>query len=195
MIVMNSPIRFRPALRGDGSSLWQLVQSTGSLELNSSYFYLTFAEFFGGTCLVAEGENELLGAIIAFRPPLNSEALFVWQIGVAPSARQQGLAKRMLHEILKFPACRGVRFLQATITPDNIASHRTFRGFAREVGAKWHCTDFFTADYFPDSHEAEELISIGPLPTQLQDLQGAKNDYFRNSREKPDHIETGRGKP
>ncbi len=195
MIVMNSPIRFRPALRGDGSSLWQLVQSTGSLELNSSYFYLTFAEFFGGTCLVAQRGNELLGAIIAFRPPLNSEALFVWQIGVAPAARRQGLAKRMLHEILKFPACSGVRFIQATITPGNVASHQTFRGFAREVGAKCQRADFFTSDLFPQPHEAEEMITIGPLPTNLQDLQGAKNDSITISREELEHVGPERERP
>ena len=118
----------------------------------------------------------------------HGEEMRVSSSSVAPAARRQGLAKRMLHEILKFPACRGVRYVQATITPDNVASHRTFRGFARDMSAECQRADFFTADLFPEPHEAEELISIGPLPANLQDLQGAKNDSFTISREKLDPV-------
>jgi L-2,4-diaminobutyric acid acetyltransferase len=163
---MNSPIRFRTARRGDGSTLWRLVQSTGTLELNSSYFYLTFAEFFGETCLLAEANSEVVGAVIAFRPPQQNDVLFVWQIGVAPHARRQGLGKRMLRELLQLPGCGGVRFLQATITPDNEASHRTFQSLAQELNVPCRRTEFFTADLFPEGHEAEEMVSIGPLPAK-----------------------------
>jgi L-2,4-diaminobutyric acid acetyltransferase len=181
MVVMSSPIRLRTALRGDGSSLWRLVQSTGSLELNSSYFYLTFAEFFGDTCLIAERGNEIAGAVIAFRPPRRSEALFIWQIGVMPDARRQGLGKRMLRELLMQPSCRGVRHLLATVTPGNEASQRMFHGFAKSLDLPLRKTEFFTTDLFPEPHEAEEMITIGPLPANLQDLQGAKNDDFEIS--------------
>lgn len=173
---MNSPIRFRTAQRGDGSKLWRLVQSTGSLELNSSYFYLVYAEFFGETCLLAECGDEVVGSIVAFRPPHRPEALFVWQIGVLPQARKQGLGKRMLRELLLQPSSRDVRYLLATVTPDNTASHRMFRSFATSLDAPYEKSAFFTSDLFPEPHEDEELISIGPLPANLQDPQGDTND-------------------
>lgn len=182
MIVMSFPLTFRTARRGDGSLLWKLVQSTGSLELNSSYFYLTFAEFFGETCLVAERGSEIVGAVIAFRPPRREEALFVWQIGVLPSARRQGLGKHMLRELLRQPSCRGVRHLLATVTPGNEASQRMFRGFANSLNLPLQKSEFFTNDLFPEPHEAEEMISIGPLPANLQDLQGALIDDVKISR-------------
>lgn len=186
MFVMSSPILFRTALRGDGSSLWGLVQSTGSLELNSSYFYLTFAEFFGETCLVAERGSEIIGAVIAFRPPRRREAIFVWQIGVMPDARGQGLGKKMLQELLMQPTCRDVRYLLATVTPGNEASQRMFKGFANLFDLPLQKTVFFTSDLFPELHESEEMISIGPLPANLQDLQGAKNNDLTISRKELD---------
>src|SRR5690606_1119790 len=145
------------------------------------------AEYFGDTCLIAEQGGETIGAVIAFRPPQRNEALFIWQIGVAPSARRQGLGKRMLRELLKFPSCHDVKFLLATITPDNEASHRLFRSFAQELDASYQRSDFFTSDLFPEPHEAEEMISIGPLPANQQDLQGANNDNdFTVSRKELD---------
>jgi len=180
---MNSSIRFRSAHRSDASALWRLVKETGTLELNSSYFYLAFAEFFGDTCLVAEQQNQdgqyqLAGGVIAFRPPHQPKVLFVWQIGVLPEARQQGLAKRMLGALLQFPACADVQYLQATVTLDNEASRRLFQSFAESQNVDCAISSFFTTDLFPTEHEAEELFSIGPLPaceqrTPSHDLSGA----------------------
>lgn len=188
---MNSPIRFRTAQRGDGSKLWKLVQSTGSLELNSSYFYLVYAEFFGENCLLAERDNEVVGAIVAFRPPHRPEALFVWQIGVLPKAQKQGLGKRMLRELLLQPSSRDVRYLLATVTPGNAASQHMFRSFAKSLDAPFENSAFFTSDLFPEPHEDEELISIGPLPANLQDSQGNKNDTDNTlTRETETHFQT-----
>lgn len=185
-LLMSFPITFRTLRRGDGSALWQLVQSAGSLELNSSYFYLVFAEYFADTCLIAERDGEAVGCIIAFRPDPRREALFVWQIGVRPDARRQGLGKRMLRELLQQTGCEGVRFLLATVAPGNKASQGMFESFAQSLGLALEKTEFFTPELFPDSHEAEELFSIGPLPANLQDLQGAKNNDFTISRKELD---------
>lgn len=161
---MNDSICFRSAVRSDASALWQLVQSTGTLELNSPYFYLAFAEYFGDTCLVATKADQIVGGVIAFRLPRQNEVIFVWQIGVLPSARRQGLAKRMLRELVQLPACADVRFMHATITSDNEASQYLFRSFAKSLDVPCQQDAFFTSDLFPTPHEAEDLYSIGPLP-------------------------------
>lgn len=160
---MSEPISFRSAHRGDASALWQLVQSTGTLELNTPYFYLAFAEFFGDTCLVAIQDEQVVGGVIAFRLPRQPEVLFVWQIGVLPSARRQGLAKRMLNHLVELPGCKNVRFVQATITDDNAASQRLFQSFAENLNVPCVREEFFTADLFPNSHDAEDSYLIGPL--------------------------------
>lgn len=167
---MSCNIRFRSALPSDASALWRLVKNAGTLELNSSYFYLAFAQFFGDTCLVAEDTSkekpQTLGGIIAFRAPADPKVLFVWQIGVLPEARGQGLAKRMLKALLQLPACTETEYLQATITKNNAASRGLFQSFARTMGADCNISSFFTADLFPTPHDEEELFSIGPLSSR-----------------------------
>jgi len=58
-----------------------------------------------------------------------------------------------------------VRFLEATVTPSNEASHRLFNAFAGRFGARCEVSPFFAADLFAEAdHEAEDLYRIGPLP-------------------------------
>lgn len=158
-----APITVRAARRGDGKAVWQLVKDAGTLELNSAYFYLLFAEHFGETCVVAERDGRVVGAIVGYRIPRDPEAVFVWQIGVAPEARKHGLASRMLAALVALPGCTGVRFLTATVATGNVPSQKLFRGFARDHGVACDESPFFTPDMFPSGHEAEELYRIGPL--------------------------------
>lgn len=156
-------LTFRSATLEDGSALWRLIRDAGTLELNSSYFYLVFAADFGDTCLLAEQNGEVVGALIGFRSPRDPESAFVWQIGVAPSMRGQGLAKKMLRAWLELPAVKDARWLTATISEDNIPSTRLFQSVARELGVSCDVQPHFTAESFPDNHPAEPLFRIGPL--------------------------------
>ncbi|HET9679700.1 MAG TPA: diaminobutyrate acetyltransferase [Gammaproteobacteria bacterium] len=156
-------ITFRAAKSGDGADLWRLIKNAGTLEPNTAYFYLIFAEHFGDTCLVAEQDGAIVGGVIAYRPPSDSGSVFVWQIGVAPAGRGQGLGKRLLQELMQLPACADARWLTATVADDNEISQRLFRGFARDKDVSCEESDFFTADMFPQAHEAERLFRIGPL--------------------------------
>lgn len=123
-----------------------------------------FGEFFSGTCVVAEENGELLGAVIGFRPPDAQDSLFVWQITVAMQGRNRGLGRQMLYWLAAQNAPRGVRYLTATVTPSNQASQRMFRGFAHEVNAPCQETDLFGAHLFPgEGHEDERLFRIGPF--------------------------------
>ena len=83
----HSSIRFRAATPDDGAAIWRLVQATGTLELNSAYFYLLFATDFGDTCLVAERDGRMVGAVVGYHPPRHPDTAFVWQVGVLPEMR------------------------------------------------------------------------------------------------------------
>lgn len=157
--------QFRPPTLADAPLVWQLVRDSGVLDLNSCYLYLLLCRDFAETCRVAEGDQGLAGFVTAYRPPLRSESLFIWQVGVAPHARRQGLASRMLRSLLSSPGCRDVRFLEATVSPSNTASRRMFETLARalEVPIQW--TDGFLPEHFgsQQEHEAESLMRIGPF--------------------------------
>lgn len=166
---------FRSAKTSDGARMWSFVNEHGVLELNSAYSYMLMATHFGAHCPIAEASNlsdadgarTLAGFVLSYRPPLQLEDLFVWQIGVHPDMRGRGLAKRMLHHLLTLPANRGVQYVTATVATGNEPSRALFRGFARETNVACNESEFFTADVFPpeleQGHEAEDLFRIGPL--------------------------------
>jgi L-2,4-diaminobutyric acid acetyltransferase len=156
-------LSFRSALPTDGAALWRLVESTGALELNSAYFYVLFATDFGDTCLVAEDEEGMVGAVIGYHPPREPDTAFVWQIGILPERRGEGLGLRLLNSWLELPSNQKCRWLTATVADDNAASQALFRSLARERGAPCEVTPHFAASMFPHEHVAEPMFRIGPL--------------------------------
>lgn len=162
------PLRLRPARHGDGAALWQLVRQAGTLELNSAYFYMLFASDFGDTCLIAEQDGKIAGAVIGYRPPRDPDSAFVWQIGLAPALRGRGMGARLLESWLSLPANSTARWLTATVATDNLPSQKLFRGFARLAGVQCEESDHFTADQFPHEHPAERLFRVGPLPERIR---------------------------
>ena len=151
--------------------MWQFVDDHGGLELNTAYAYLVLADHFADTCVVAEdverqsehGDAALAGFVLGYRPPARPDTLFVWQVGVAPSHRGQGLARRMILDLLERNAPE-VRFLESTVTPSNTASRRLFRSIAEHRGTTCDVSAYLTEDLFPQpGHEAEERFRIGPF--------------------------------
>ncbi|MEZ5663495.1 MAG: diaminobutyrate acetyltransferase [Burkholderiaceae bacterium] len=158
-----SPIHFRSARPDDGATFWRLVQATGTLELNSPYFYVLWATEFGDTCLVAEDGGQPVGLIVGFHPPGQPGAAFVWQVGVLPSHRGQGLALRMLQAWKSLPANAACTWVTATVADDNVASQALFHSLARASGTGCESLPHFTADQFPVEHPAEPLLRVGPF--------------------------------
>lgn len=167
-------LRFRTAQPGDGIALWQLVQAAGTLEANSAYFYLLFATDFRDTCLVAEQEGQLIGAVIGYHPPREADTAFVWQVGVRPDHQGQGLGLQLLQHWLALPANAGCRWVTATVADDNPASQALFRRLAREHGTSCTVTPHFTADLFPAGHPAEPLLRIGPIDRHARGEPGER---------------------
>lgn len=154
----------KPGVR-DGAALWRLVRRSGTLEENSCYAYLLLSTHFSTTCVVAERDGEVVGFVAAYVPPTRPDVLFVWQIGVDVSARRRGLGKRLLKHLVTLRGAHGARFLEATVTPSNLPSRRLFTSFAEEIGVAFREQDGFSReDFGGESHEAERLLRIGPLP-------------------------------
>jgi len=169
-------IFYRPPAIEDGKSIWKLVRDSGVLDLNSVYCYLLLCKDYPETCAVAEAKGEILGFVTAYLPPGREDTLFIWQIGVSSALRGQGVAGRLLRDLLQRECCRGVRFLEATIGPSNDASHALFAALAGRLGADLSEQPCFDATLFPGkSHEPENMIRIGPFqgfqPTQTY-IQG-----------------------
>jgi L-2,4-diaminobutyric acid acetyltransferase len=150
----------------DAASVWQLVRESGVLDLNSPYAYLLLCSDFAPTSVVAETAGRIEGFVGAYRPPPRPESVFVWQVVTAREAQGRGLGSRLLDAVLARPACRGARFLEATVTPSNRPSWALFRGLARRRGVPFAEEPAFGTELFPGpDHEAEVRVRIGPLDT------------------------------
>lgn len=148
----------------DGSAIWQLVVDAGTLDRNSSYLYLLLCRDFADCCAVAERDGQLQGFTTGFRPLQRPDVWYLWQVGVAASARGQGLAGRLAHFILNTLAPLGVCYLETTVAPSNQASRALFQGIARRLDTELREQDLFSADLFPEGgHEPEPLLRIGPF--------------------------------
>ncbi len=169
-----SAVEMRHPVPADAAAIHRLVRTAGGLDLNSLYCYLLVGRDFSRTSLVAirrEAAGETLaGFVAAYRPPERPETLFIWQVGVAPEARGQGLARRMLRRLIDVPACRGIELLEATVTPSNEASRRLFSRLAADLGVACRVEAGFPADLFGGldpagrvAHEREDCFLIGPL--------------------------------
>jgi len=204
---------FHAPSRGMGKSMWEVANAT-TLDKNSPYAYMTFADHFGSECIgmfaavcsfaaivvimdavmsnlpwllvgwlpVARASSAadapVIGFVLGYRQKEAPETIFVWQVGVLPSAAGMGLGGRLLDAWAR--QCmdatkeeedgKRVRFVEATVTPSNAASQALFLGFGRRWGASvdvrrnyWAQDDFPQPPVAQHSHESEDLYRIGPL--------------------------------
>jgi L-2,4-diaminobutyric acid acetyltransferase len=148
----------------DGKEIWQLIKDTGVLDLNSSYSYLLWAKYFSKSSVVVKSQEKVVGFISGFIEPDHPDTLFIWQVAVDRSMRGKGLATKMLKEILSRQTCRNIRYLEATVTPTNVASTAMFEGLARDLKTECKITEGFKPEDFPGGgHEGENLFKIGPF--------------------------------
>lgn len=165
----------------DGARMWRLAHASGTLDLNSPYTYLLAASHFADTSVVAsdsaeaaDGGADLAGFVFGYLRPDAPDTVFVWQVAVADSHRGRGLGGGMLSALVDRLAPTGCRYLECSITPDNLASHALFASFARDRGASLTTGEvLFAASDFPTAaaHEPELLCRIGPL-------SGPTNDHI-----------------
>ncbi|GAA5189651.1 diaminobutyrate acetyltransferase [Ferrimonas gelatinilytica] len=151
----------------DAVELHALVKNSPPLDPNSLYCNLLQCSHFADTAIAARQDGRLIGFISGYRIPERPNTLFVWQVVVAAEARGQGLAHRMLCQLLAKPACRDVSFLETTITPDNDASWALFKRLQRtlECDGK-ESVQFDQQRHFQDQHQTEMQFRIGPFTQQ-----------------------------
>lgn len=157
-------IRYRNPIPEDGQKVWKLIRDAGTLDLNSAYCYLLLSDYYRDTCVIAEDGHEIAGFLSSFYSPREERTLFVWQIAVADAYRKRGIGKAMLSHLLDREIHRKMVYLEATVSPANIASDRLFQSMARDQAVSVQITSGYKAQLFPEQkHEDEPLYRIGPF--------------------------------
>lgn len=159
-----APITLRAPVAEDGAAVYELIAQCPPLDTNSMYCNLLQCSHFSTTSVAAELDNELVGFISGYIQPQKPDTLFIWQVAVGEKARGQGLASRMLRDILDRSTCQHVNFIETTITPDNRASWALFESLANKLGAELNRSVMFDRQqHFAGQHETEMLVRIGPV--------------------------------
>jgi L-2,4-diaminobutyric acid acetyltransferase len=157
-------IALRSPRAEDGAAVYQLIANCPPLDTNSMYCNLLQCAHFSATSVAAEADGEIVGFISGYIQPDKPDTLFIWQVAVGEKARGQGLAGRMLKEILARPACEAVRFIETTITPDNQASWALFESLTKKLNTELNRSVMFDRQqHFAGQHETEMLARIGPV--------------------------------
>ncbi len=173
-------MELRPPISSDGPAVTQLIAACPPLDPNSAYCNLLQCTHFADYCVMAERDGRIMGWVSAYRPPSDPSALFIWQVAVAPAARGQALARRMIESLLARPSTQGVTHMLTTITQDNDASWALFESLARKWDATLSRSALFDRDtHFAGAHATEWQARIGPLPVQ-QPAQARGHDHQKD---------------
>lgn len=151
----------------DGYAVHELIARCPPLDTNSLYCNLLQCTHFAESCVVALDGERPVGFASAYFVPKQPESLFVWQVAVAPEARNRGLGGRMLMDVLDRPACAGVQYLKTTITETNEPSWSLFEALARRLEAPLEQQLLFDRErHFHGAASSEFLVTIGPIPAR-----------------------------
>lgn len=158
------PLRLRHPRPADGQRLWRMAAATGVLDVNSAYAYVLWCADFTATSVVAERGPDPVGFITGYRRPQAPSTVLVWQVAVDAAERGNGVAATMLDWLIASVAEPDERLtVETTVSPSNAASRALFHSFARRADARLEELPGFPAHLFPDAHEAEPLLRIGPF--------------------------------
>jgi ribosomal protein S18 acetylase RimI-like enzyme len=87
-----------------------------------------FLDHFHQTSLVVDGADGPTAFLIGFLSPSQPERAYIHFVGVAPAARQRGLARQLYEEFFALARADGRRLVNAITSPANagsIAFHRS----------------------------------------------------------------------
>ncbi|GIG60576.1 hypothetical protein Lfu02_49480 [Longispora fulva] len=98
--------------------------------------YWAYGELFASTCPVALIDDEVVGAVMAFRSQVEPNEIYIQDVMVHPGHRNHGVASALLGSIRDQAATWGCTRLYLTSEPQNTAAQATWRklGFVNVPG-------------------------------------------------------------
>jgi L-2,4-diaminobutyric acid acetyltransferase len=153
-------ILIKKPIKSDAKNIYKLVKDTNVLDVNSEYLYLLQTTHFKEFCSVALLEEELVGFTSGYLIPNQEDTLFIWQVAVHSKARGEGLAGKMIMDILQRKSSKDVKKIYTTISPSNNSSIKLFEKLSQNYGVSFTKETMFAIDDFNDAHEDEVLYKI-----------------------------------
>ena len=112
---------FKPELIAPVRRLMQLAEPYVLVRTDSDYWVYT--RLFSSSCPIAVIDNEVIGAVIAFRSQDDPDDLYVQDVATHPQHRRRGIARALLGAVSDQAAAWGCARLYLTSEPKNITAH------------------------------------------------------------------------
>ncbi len=88
--------------------------------------YWLYANLFSSTCPVAIIDEDVIGAVIAFRSQDKPDEIYVQDVATHPEHRGKGIARTLLSTVSEYAIQHGCTRMYLTSEPDNGVAHRTW---------------------------------------------------------------------
>jgi len=124
MKIRNVSIQDAPVLR-------KLASLCPPLDLHTPYTYWLLTFMYNDTCFILEVDDKIAGFITSV---YSKNTLFIWQIGILPEFRRQGLSTALLKQVFTKADELGITKINVSIAEDNQSSNGSFQAFCREHG-------------------------------------------------------------
>lgn len=115
-------MQIRNVTPADLSTVRKFVAECHPLTLHTAVSYAILFRLFPDLCFVAEEAGSIVGFASALRGNKYHEAVYCWQLGVAPKYRGAGLAARLVQARIDAARALGCRKIQVGIEPSNAQS-------------------------------------------------------------------------
>lgn len=153
-------IKLRVPKKDDAKDIYNLVKDTNVLDVNSEYLYLLQTTHFKEYCCVATMDDVVVGFVSGYLIPDQEDTLFIWQVAVDDKARGNGLAGKMIVEIVQRESLKDVKTIHTTVSPSNSSSYRLFEKLSKQYGVSFESETMFEINDFNNAHEDEVLYKI-----------------------------------
>lgn len=124
-------VKLRTLTLADVGTLYDLAGACPPLEQHTYYTYWMLAAASHQISFIAEVDGKPVGFMTSMMSP---ESAVLWQLGVVPAYRKQGIGKKLLEATVDALLDRGARDFLVTATLGNDASLSTMKSLARQRG-------------------------------------------------------------
>jgi L-2,4-diaminobutyric acid acetyltransferase len=125
-------MKIRNITEGDIGSIREFVDYCKPLDLHTHFTYWILAKYFRNTCFVIEEGDRIIAYTGGVRGSVDSENLYLWQIGIAPEYRGKGYFAVLLDKIIISAVKLGCKTIQFSMILDNGASYNAFLKYAQD---------------------------------------------------------------
>ncbi len=119
-------ITIKPVNQNDAPLLRHLATLCPPLDVHTPYTYWVMATYFGEYSFIAYDDGKPIGYIMNLK---KDNTLFIWQIGIIPDYRKQGISQRLIGKAVRAALKSGCTSAQVTIAPENIDSYCAFKHY------------------------------------------------------------------